>query len=55
MEEKKTNRTNTIKLLGGFALAVIVSIFVFIFLTKYMSHRSEETLSEVSNIYMSER
>ena len=54
MEEKKTNRTNTIKLLGGFALAVIVSIFVFIFLTKYMSHRSEETLREVSNIYMSE-
>lgn len=54
MDEKKTNRANTIKLLGGFAVTVIISILVFIFLTQYMSHRSEETLREVSNIYMSE-
>lgn len=54
MEGQKMSRTDKAKLMGGFAVAVVICILVFIFLTKYMSHRSEETLREVSNIYMSE-
>lgn len=54
MDEKNMSRADKVKLMGGFAVTVVICILVFIFLTQYMSHRSEETLREVSNIYMSE-
>lgn len=54
MDDQKMSRADKAKLMGGFAVIVVVCILVFVFLTQYMSHRSEETLREVSNIYMSE-
>lgn len=54
MDEKNMSRADKAKLMGGFAVTVVICILVFMFLTQYMSHRSEETLREVSNIYMSE-
>ena len=54
MDGSKTNAREVRKLRAGFILVVIVCIGVFVFLTAYMSNRSEETLRSISNIYMSE-
>ena len=33
---------------------VVICVAVFILLTLFMSHRTEQTVEEISNIYMSE-
>lgn len=54
MDGNNTHAKDMKKLRISFFLVVIVCIGVFVFLTAYMSSRSEETLRSVSNIYMAE-